>query len=177
MVCGDIPFETDEQICKAELYFRARISPECQDLVRQCLKVSADKRIKLNDILGHPWMTMNSKTEEIPKQQMIMSPPTLPPISASFHSALPIPRKISLNHHHQRSINSVGSNDSGCVSGGNGNNSSAENSSSRHKAQAKIHVVAMEVQEQISCRVKVEAMEHSVVTVATSPASSSYGTL
>ena len=39
MVCGDIPFESDEQICNAELRFRYRISEECKDLVRQCIKV------------------------------------------------------------------------------------------------------------------------------------------
>lgn len=56
MVCGDIPFETDEQICRAELRFRVRLSPECQDLVRQCLMVQADQRIPLSDILLHPWL-------------------------------------------------------------------------------------------------------------------------
>ena len=39
MVCGDIPFESDEQICSAELRFRYRISEDCKDLVRQCIKV------------------------------------------------------------------------------------------------------------------------------------------
>ena len=40
MVCGDIPFESDEQICCAELRFRYRISEDCKDLVRQCIKVN-----------------------------------------------------------------------------------------------------------------------------------------
>ena len=40
MVCGDIPFESDEQICSAELRFRYRISEDCKDLVRQCIKVN-----------------------------------------------------------------------------------------------------------------------------------------
>ena len=39
MVCGDIPFESDEQICSAELRFRYRLSEDCKDLVRQCIKV------------------------------------------------------------------------------------------------------------------------------------------
>ena len=40
MVCGDIPFESDEQICSAELRFKYRISEDCKDLVRQCIKVN-----------------------------------------------------------------------------------------------------------------------------------------
>ena len=40
MVCGDIPFESDEQICSAELRFRYRLSEQCKDLVRKCIKVT-----------------------------------------------------------------------------------------------------------------------------------------
>ena len=40
MVCGDIPFESDEQICTAQLRFRYRISDQCKDLVRHCIQVN-----------------------------------------------------------------------------------------------------------------------------------------
>ena len=56
MVCGDIPFETDEQICRAEIRFRVRLSAECQDLIRQCLQVQADQRPSLESVFRHPWL-------------------------------------------------------------------------------------------------------------------------
>ena len=60
MVCGDIPWETDDQICKAELVFRntPRGSPSilCQQLIRECLRVRPGSRISLEDILNHPWL-------------------------------------------------------------------------------------------------------------------------
>lgn len=59
MVCGDIPFESDEQICSAQLKFRYRLSEQCKDLVKACIKVSEEERIKLDDILKHPWMTQD----------------------------------------------------------------------------------------------------------------------
>lgn len=56
MVCGDIPFEQDEQICNAEIRFRRMLSEECQDLVRSCLRIRPQDRISLESILSHPWM-------------------------------------------------------------------------------------------------------------------------
>jgi len=56
MVCGDIPFEKDEQICTGKLEFRKQVSIACQDLVRRCLRVKLEDRIDLADIIKHPWM-------------------------------------------------------------------------------------------------------------------------
>eukprot|EP00092_Neocalanus_flemingeri_P003213 GFUD01003437.1.p1 GENE.GFUD01003437.1~~GFUD01003437.1.p1 ORF type:complete len:333 (+),score=51.41 GFUD01003437.1:376-1374(+) len=62
MVCGDIPFEQDEQICNAEVSFRKNISDECKDLVKSCLRIRPNDRIQLEAIQCHPWM--NSKLSE-----------------------------------------------------------------------------------------------------------------
>ena len=58
MVCGDIPFEQDEQIVGAEVRFRGprRLSPQCEDLVLRCLEFRPADRPTLEQILMHPWL-------------------------------------------------------------------------------------------------------------------------
>jgi serine/threonine protein kinase len=56
MVCGDIPFERDEQIVKADLHLRKPVSAEVEDLIRRCLNVDPSSRPSLADILAHPWV-------------------------------------------------------------------------------------------------------------------------
>lgn len=56
MVCGDIPFEKDEQICNAEVVFRKSINENCGDLIKQCLRIMPNDRVSLEDILNHSWM-------------------------------------------------------------------------------------------------------------------------
>lgn len=56
MVCGDIPFERDEQIVKAEVHLRKPVSAEVEDLIRRCLSVDPTNRPSLADVLAHPWV-------------------------------------------------------------------------------------------------------------------------
>lgn len=60
MVCGDIPFERDEQILKAELHFRKPVSQEVEDLIRKCLSIESGCRPSLADLLSHPWLQQPS---------------------------------------------------------------------------------------------------------------------
>jgi proto-oncogene serine/threonine-protein kinase Pim-1 len=58
MVCGDIPYENDHQIKRAQVLFKPTLglSDEVKDLIRSCLTVSTTDRISVNAISNHAWI-------------------------------------------------------------------------------------------------------------------------
>uniref|UniRef100_A0A1I8HMA1 Serine/threonine-protein kinase 1 n=1 Tax=Macrostomum lignano TaxID=282301 RepID=A0A1I8HMA1_9PLAT len=56
MVCGDIPFERDDQICHSGPRFKRRLSRQCRQLILACLQTEPSKRPSLREMLRHPWI-------------------------------------------------------------------------------------------------------------------------
>merc|ERR1712055_472880 len=57
MLCGDIPFESDQEISAGRLVWfkQLNLSSQVKDLISGCLTVDPAKRITLCEVLDHPW--------------------------------------------------------------------------------------------------------------------------
>merc|ERR1712072_1247088 len=62
MVCGDVPFECDAQISRAQLTWfpQLKLSEELMRLITGCLKVNTEERLTLADLANHPWLCITS---------------------------------------------------------------------------------------------------------------------
>ena len=65
MVCGDIPFETDADICSAEPSFPSHVSPGCRALILSCLKLRPKDRLSLDSLLQHPWCLPTNQDSKV----------------------------------------------------------------------------------------------------------------
>ena len=59
MLCGDVPYETDQQIQQAQLLWfpQLRLSHEAKQLVSRCLNPDPEQRISLQQLAIHPWFS------------------------------------------------------------------------------------------------------------------------
>ena len=74
MVCGDIPFETDEDICRAEPAFPSHVSSGCRSLILACLAMRPRDRLPLASLLQHPWLRQQEQEEVTFSEQEQGSP-------------------------------------------------------------------------------------------------------
>jgi len=84
MVCGDIPFESDDEICAGRLVWfkQLNLSSQVKDLISGCLALQPGKRITLDQIQEHPWVRAEGRRQEAPSTPLSSSP------SSSFASSV-----------------------------------------------------------------------------------------
>jgi len=63
MLCGDIPYTTDREICSGKLFWHkhVKLSQDAKDLVEKCLTMLPQNRINLDSLLSHPWLQDKSE--------------------------------------------------------------------------------------------------------------------
>ena len=68
MLCGDIPFETEEQILGGSLiwYDQLNLSDSVKSLVARCLHTEQIGRMSLHQVREHPWLAGDSRMETSP---------------------------------------------------------------------------------------------------------------
>lgn len=85
MVCGDVPFEQDEDIVTGRVLYRGQVSQECQQLIGWCLSLQPTERPTLEQILVHPWLT-GAKSEQSPSHHITLHDLSDPSASSTSSS-------------------------------------------------------------------------------------------
>merc|ERR1719351_202005 len=89
MLCGDIPYTTDREICSGRLVWQkhVKLSKEAKDLMQQCLHMVPELRINLDSILSHPWFSDHSGSSSSSLKPSSSSMSTSPAESPSLPSS------------------------------------------------------------------------------------------
>ncbi|KAF8786310.1 Serine/threonine kinase SAD-1 like protein [Argiope bruennichi] len=82
LLVGALPFDDDnlrqllEKVKRGVFHIPHFVPPECQELLRAMIQVCPNKRIPLEDVTKHPWVTAGSKTElelELPMKEVVQT--------------------------------------------------------------------------------------------------------
>merc|ERR1719347_527688 len=89
MLCGDIPYTTDQEICSGKLVWPAQLSlsQSARDLIARCLTLDPRKRITLDSLLSHSFFNQH-QIKLSTSSASIMS--TSPTTSTSTESSSPM---------------------------------------------------------------------------------------
>merc|ERR1712073_273490 len=91
MLCGDIPYTTDREICSGKLVWHTKLglTGEARDLIKQCLNIRHQNRISLDSILSHAWFQQRSTSLKVStSSSSLMS--TSPATSSTTESSIPM---------------------------------------------------------------------------------------
>ena len=75
MLCGDIPFEKDDQIISGDLvwYDNVKLSQEAKNLILGCLDRNISTRLSLDQIKHHPWLSSSASSKSSATLKLIKS--------------------------------------------------------------------------------------------------------
>lgn len=55
MICGSLPFESEDEITGQKLVLKSHLSSELKHLIQRCLSQNPERRPSLETLLEHPW--------------------------------------------------------------------------------------------------------------------------
>jgi len=89
MLCGDIPYTTDQEICSGKLVWPAQLSlsPAARDLIARCLTVDHRRRISLDSLLSHSFFNQHQLKLSTSSSSIMSTSPTT---STSTESSSPM---------------------------------------------------------------------------------------
>jgi serine/threonine protein kinase len=96
MLCGNIPWvhtqsiQLIEEIKRCDFFIPTFVSPLAQSLIKEIIVVDPEKRLSVEQSLGHPWLRDVPDPPPLPEMEPVGSPPdTVPSHSAAGLAVIP----------------------------------------------------------------------------------------